>query len=146
VCVCSVIAGERIHQFALNLAHLRQGRDCIMVKTPRNFLSSSPSEVPVARKLSTIEKCLQEQSCLFRRGYYRNKSHKPEKTVLNSSPSEDGFFTSETKHNKRTTPRPKLFVSAGRLQEQWPQRFFLVGASICKPFWFINKFFVGFSS
>jgi hypothetical protein len=35
--------------------------------------------VPVARKLSTIEEWRQDQSYLFRRGYYRNKGHNSEK-------------------------------------------------------------------
>jgi hypothetical protein len=35
--------------------------------------------VPVARKLSTIEERRQEQSCLSRRGDYRNEGQKSEK-------------------------------------------------------------------
>jgi hypothetical protein len=43
------------------------------------------------------------------------------KSVLSSSPSEGGSCTSEIKHDRRTAPRPKLFVSKRRLQEQRPQ-------------------------
>jgi hypothetical protein len=42
-------------------------------------LGSSPGKmVSVARKRSTIEERRQEQGCLFRREYYRNKGHIPE--------------------------------------------------------------------
>jgi hypothetical protein len=44
------------------------------------------------------------------------------KYVLSSSPGEDGSCSSETKHDGRTTPRPKLFVLQRRLQKQTPQR------------------------
>jgi hypothetical protein len=47
--------------------------------------------VSVARKLSTIEERREDQSYLFRRGDYRNRGHNIEKTVLGSSPDEDGF-------------------------------------------------------
>jgi hypothetical protein len=30
-------------------------------------------------------------------------------TVLGSSLGEDGFYSSETKHDRKTVPRPKLF-------------------------------------
>jgi hypothetical protein len=39
------------------------------------------------------------------------------KTVLGSGPNEDGFCSSETKHDRRTALRQNLFVSARRLQE-----------------------------
>jgi hypothetical protein len=39
---------------------------------------------------------------------------------LGSSPN-GSFCTSETKHDIKSAPRPKLFVSARRLQEQRPQ-------------------------
>jgi hypothetical protein len=39
-------------------------------------------------------------------------------SVLGSKPHEGGFCTSETKHDRRTSPRPKLLVSTNRLQEQ----------------------------
>jgi hypothetical protein len=42
------------------------------------------------------------------------------KSVLGSSYSEDGFCNSETRHCRRTVIRPKLFLSAGRLQKQMP--------------------------
>jgi hypothetical protein len=77
--------------------------------------------VSVARKLSTIEERRQYQIRFFRRGYYGNRSHNHEKSVLGSSPSEDGLCRSETKHDKITGPRPNLFVSARILQEQRPQ-------------------------
>jgi hypothetical protein len=76
--------------------------------------------VYVARKLCTIEERRQDQSCLFRRGDYRNKTQNPVK-LLGSIPSEDGFCSSETKHDRRMVPGLKLFVFARRLQEQRPQ-------------------------
>jgi hypothetical protein len=39
------------------------------------------------------------------------------KTVLGSSPDEDGFSSSETKHDRRTAPRQNLFLLARRLQK-----------------------------
>jgi hypothetical protein len=44
-----------------------------------------------------------------------------EKSVLGLSPGEGGFCSTETKHDRRTAPRPKLFVSTKRLQEQRSQ-------------------------
>jgi hypothetical protein len=40
------------------------------------------------------------------------------KTVLSSSPSEGGLWSSETKSDRRTVPRPMLFVLARRLQNK----------------------------
>jgi hypothetical protein len=37
--------------------------------------------------------------------------------VLSSIPGEGGSSSSEIKHDRRTGPRPKLFVSKSRLQE-----------------------------
>jgi hypothetical protein len=39
------------------------------------------------------------------------------KSVLSSIPGEGGPCSSETKHDRRTAPRPKLFVSKKRLQK-----------------------------
>jgi hypothetical protein len=49
------------------------------------------------------------------------ESQNPGKTVLGSSPDEDGFCSSETKHDRRTAPRLKLFASARTLHKQRPQ-------------------------
>jgi hypothetical protein len=43
------------------------------------------------------------------------------KNFLGSSTGEYDFCSSETKHDKRTASKPKLFALAGRLQEQKPQ-------------------------
>jgi hypothetical protein len=77
--------------------------------------------VSAGRKLNTIEERRQERSCLFRRGYYRNKAHNPEQSILGSIPGEDRFFSSETKYDRRTMRRPKLLVSAGGQKEQRKQ-------------------------
>jgi hypothetical protein len=45
---------------------------------------------------------------------YRNKPT-TRKNVLGSNLGEGSFFSSATEHDKRTAPRPKLFVSTGRL-------------------------------
>jgi hypothetical protein len=46
------------------------------------------------------------------------------------SPGEGGSCSSETKHNRRTAPRPKLFVSERRLQKQRHQtRKIVLGSS-----------------
>jgi hypothetical protein len=39
-------------------------------------------------------------------------------TVLGSTPYEDGFYSLETKKDRRTASRPNLLDSARRLQEQ----------------------------
>jgi hypothetical protein len=54
---------------------------------------------------------------LFQRVDYRTILD-PEKSVLGSSPGEDGFCSSVTEYDRRTYPRTKLLVFAGRLQEQ----------------------------
>jgi hypothetical protein len=98
---------------------LRTGRDFKKVKTPKNSWVQVPVRLfPVAQKLSTIEERHKEQSCLFRRGDYRNKGHNPDK--LSWVPFLTKMFCcSETKHDIRTAPRP--VVSVKRLQEQCPQ-------------------------
>jgi hypothetical protein len=45
----------------------------------------------------------------------------PKKIVLSSSTSEGGPCSSETKNNRRTVLRPKLFISKSRVQKQRPQ-------------------------
>jgi hypothetical protein len=76
--------------------------------------------VAVAQKLSMAEQRLQEQSCLFQTGDYRNKGTTP-KSFLCSIPSKDVFCGSETKHERSMVPRQKLFLSARKLQKQKPQ-------------------------
>jgi hypothetical protein len=39
-------------------------------------------------------------------------------SVLSSSPGECGFCSLETKHHRRTAPRPKLFVSTRKIQDE----------------------------
>jgi hypothetical protein len=49
---------------------------------------------------------------------------------LESKPGEDGFFSSETKHDRRKIPTPNLLVSAWRLQAQKPKpRKFALGSN-----------------
>jgi hypothetical protein len=70
----------------------------------------------VARKLSVIQERRQDQSCCFSAKIAGTKA-RTLKTVLGSSPDEDGFCSLETKHKRRTMRRQNLFVSARRLQE-----------------------------
>jgi hypothetical protein len=73
--------------------------------------------VPVAWKLSTIERC-QDQRRFFK-GDYRRRAHNPK--ICPWFKSWWLFFCgSETKQNTRLAPKPNLFVSARRLQEQRP--------------------------
>jgi hypothetical protein len=65
----------------------------------------------------TKEQC--QDYVLHQQGYYRKKGQK--QNVLGSSPGEGSFCSSETKHDRRTAPRPKMFLSVVRLQEQKPQ-------------------------
>jgi hypothetical protein len=94
----------------------------VQVPQPRKaVMGLSPDEmVSVARKLSAVKERREDQSCLFRWGY-GNKGHSSEKSVLGSSSGEDGFCSSEIKHDRRTAPSPRLFVSAMRLQGKRPQ-------------------------
>jgi hypothetical protein len=73
--------------------------------------------VSVARKLSTIEERRQDQSRLFQRE--QGKGHDLGESVLGSSPGEDFSVARylSTIYVRRERRR-KLFVSAGRLQEQ----------------------------
>jgi hypothetical protein len=77
--------------------------------------------VPVARKLSTIEERRKDQNCLFRRGNYRNEDQNPENLSCIRVPVKTVLCSSETKHDRRTAQKPKLFVSAGKLQERRSQ-------------------------
>jgi hypothetical protein len=82
VCVCSHIAQERNNQFTLNLAFLlllTRG-DFIRVKTPESCHVFEFRRGLRAERLRTIEEPRPDQSCLLRRGDYRNKYHNPEKS------------------------------------------------------------------
>jgi hypothetical protein len=75
--------------------------------------------VSVDRKLITIEERRKDQNCLFRRGNYRNKTKNswvrfPMKMVPVARKL-------STIVERRQDQRPKLFVSARRLQELRPQ-------------------------
>jgi hypothetical protein len=49
---------------------------------------------------------------------------------MSSIPDEDDFCMLETKHDRRTAPKPKFFALKGRLQEQRPIRRKTVPGSI----------------
>jgi hypothetical protein len=55
---------------------------------------------------------------LFLRDITGTKATTPSKNLLGSSPSEDYLNISETKHDRRTASRPKVFVSARKLQKK----------------------------
>jgi hypothetical protein len=55
---------------------------------------------------------------LFKRRDYRNEGHNP--FALGKCPSKSGSCSSETKCDKKTALKPKLFVLKRRLQEQRP--------------------------
>jgi hypothetical protein len=81
--VCALIDWERIHRFALNLSllFLEARKRYRKAKTPENV---SWLRVPL-RAVPAARK-------------------------LFSSPDEDGCCSSETKHKRRTAPRPTLFL------------------------------------
>jgi hypothetical protein len=60
---------------------LKPEKDFRKVKTPTkvSWIRVPVMMISVARKLSTLEERYQNQSCLFRRGEYRNKGHNPVK-------------------------------------------------------------------
>jgi hypothetical protein len=163
--VSSLPAWERINRFAPNLS-------CLFLETRKrtkegqnagkaSWIRVPVRPVPLARKLSTAEERRQDQSCLFRKVYYRNKDQNCEKlscvrvpvkiipvarelntieeqrqdrncigerikeprsqtrtSVLGSSPGENGFCGSKTKHDRRTALSPKLFVSTRKLRNK----------------------------
>jgi hypothetical protein len=78
----------------------------------RTFAYSSGTDKPIGTKLGIL--ILWDQEEILERSKLR-------KSVQSSSPSEGGSCSSETKHNRRTAPRPKLFASTRKLQEQRPQ-------------------------
>jgi hypothetical protein len=63
--------------------------------------------ISVARKLSTTEKRSQDRSYLFQRRDYNKAATR--RSVLGSSPNEDGFCSSEAKYDTKIVPRSKLF-------------------------------------
>jgi hypothetical protein len=73
------------------------------------FAYSSRTDKPICTKLCMLIPWDEEEIL---------EGSKLRKSVLSSSPGEGGSCSSETKHDRRTAPRPELFVSARRLQEQ----------------------------
>jgi hypothetical protein len=73
--------------------------------------------VSLARKPSTIEEQCQDKGCFFRRENYKNKGNNYEKSVLSSSPGEDGFCSHVTKQDRTALTICKL-VSICRISQQ----------------------------
>jgi hypothetical protein len=125
VYVCSLLARERIHRSAPNLAYLfletrkrtQKGQNSGKVSSLRVPVSADP----VPRKLSTIEESRLSQLFVSKKRLQKQRSQL-RKTLLGLILGEDGFCSSEIKQNRRTAPRPKFFVSKRRLQKQRPQR------------------------
>jgi hypothetical protein len=76
------------------------------------FPYSSRTDIPICTKLGMLMPSDQEET--LERSKLRG-------TVPSSSPGEGGSHSSGSKHNRKTAPRPKLFISVRRLQEQRPQ-------------------------
>jgi hypothetical protein len=72
------------------------------------FAYSSRRDLPIRPKLGMLMHCNQKEI---------SGRSKLRRTVLGSSPGEGVFCISETKQDRKTAPRPKMFVSASRLQE-----------------------------
>jgi hypothetical protein len=77
--------------------------------------------VSVARKQSTTEKRHQTPMTFALKRRLQEQNPQLRKTILDSSPGEDGSCLPKTKHEGRTAPRLNTFVSGRRLQEQRPQ-------------------------
>jgi hypothetical protein len=73
------------------------------------YAYSSRTEKPICTKLGMLIPRDQEE--ILERSEIR-------KSVLCSRPGEDVLCSSETKHNRKTAPITKLFISASRLQKQ----------------------------
>jgi hypothetical protein len=69
------------------------------------FTYSSRIDKPIFTKLGMLIPCNQEDI---------SERSKLLKIVLSASPGEGSFCSSETKHDKRKAPRPKLFVLKSR--------------------------------
>jgi hypothetical protein len=67
----------------------------------------------VASKLSTIEEQRQDQSFFFV-GKLQERRPQLRKFALDQRPDEDEFFSSETRHDTRTGPGPKLFAESSQ--------------------------------
>jgi hypothetical protein len=62
-------------------------------------------------------------ACLFLETRKRTQQRQNSVTrILSSSSGQDGSCSFRTKHDRTTVPRPKLFISKRRLQEERPQR------------------------
>jgi hypothetical protein len=69
--------------------------------------------VSVAQKLRPVEDQCQDQRCLILVGRLQEQRPQPQKTVLGLNPSEDGFCSLETNHDRRTAPGPKCLFQQG---------------------------------
>jgi hypothetical protein len=125
VCECSPTAREWISRFTPNLV-------CLFLETRKRFQKGHNSEkmfwvrnsvtvVPAAWKLSMIEEHHQDWSCLFRRGYYRNKCHNPDKLSCVREQVKMVSVARKPSTIEERRKKIKLFVSAGRLQELMSQ-------------------------
>jgi hypothetical protein len=68
------------------------------------FAYSSKRDIPIFTKLGILILWYQEEN---------SEGSKLRKNVLSSIPSENGSCSSETKHDRRSVPRPKLIFSKG---------------------------------
>jgi hypothetical protein len=118
--VSSLIPRERIHrlQKTWHAYFLRPGRDFRKVKTPGEvtWVRVPVRAVPVVRKLSKIEERRQDQSCLRRRGDYRDEGQNHENLSWVRLPVKLVHVPRKLSTTEKT-PRTKLFISASRLQK-----------------------------
>jgi hypothetical protein len=95
------------------------------------FAYSSRTEKPICTKLGILIPWDQEEIL---------EGSKLRKIVLSSSPGEDGSCSSETKHNRRTASRSKLFVSKKRLQQQRSHpRIIVLGSSPGEDYFYSSE-------
>jgi hypothetical protein len=105
---------------------------CVCARA-RMFAYSSRTDTPICSKLDILIPWDQKE--ILGRSKVR-------KIVLNSSPGEGDYSSSETKQGRRTEQRTELFVSARRLQEIRSQtRKTLLRSSLGKDVVYRDKFF-----
>jgi hypothetical protein len=99
---------------------LRQGGDFIKVKTPQNVLSSSPCKGSSCSSGTKHDRITAQTKVVCVEEEIAENRPELRKPVLCSSTGEGGSCSSETKYNRKKVPRPVLFISPSRQQEQRP--------------------------
>jgi hypothetical protein len=119
-----LIAQETLYWFASNLEHLFLGTGKRTYETrnsARSVLSLIPSEGGSYSCEIKHNRTARRPKLFLLNSILPKQRPQLQKTMLGSIPSKGSCCSLETKHDKRTVPRPKSFVSKRRQQKQMPQ-------------------------